>query len=66
QTESEPFTSDRPGYIDEKIYRRLKDKEQIMYDAVDDITLSIEYSKTEIIDAMNIIDDERKRIRRNE
>ncbi|WP_086312307.1 hypothetical protein A5821_000084 [Enterococcus sp. 7F3_DIV0205] len=65
QTESEPVTSGRPGYIDEKIYRRLKDKEQIMYDAVDDNTLSIEYSEDEIVDAIKIIDEERKRIRVN-
>lgn len=65
QTGSEPVTSGRPGYIDEKIYRRLKDKEQIMYDAVDDNTLSIEYSEDEIVDAIKIIDEERKRIRVN-
>lgn len=62
QTASEPIDSYRPGYIDEKIYNRLKDKEKIMYDAIDDETLSIEYSKDEILDAIKIIDEERQRI----
>ena len=56
--------SDRPGFIDQKIYERLKEKEQIMYGAVDDNTLSIEYSSDEIEDAIKIIDEERKRIKR--
>lgn len=62
QTESQPFDSYMPGYIDEKIYNRLKDKEILMYDAIDDKTLSIEYSKNEILDAIKIIDEERQRI----
>ena len=65
QTESEEITSDRPGYIDEKIYYRLKEKERIMYDAIDDNTLSIEYSEDEIEDAINIIAEERSRISEN-
>lgn len=66
QTKSEDFTSNRPGYIDEKIYERLKDKEQIMYRAIDDNTLSIEYSEDEIAEAIKIIDEERRRICKNE
>lgn len=62
QTKDEDVFSDRPGYIDQKIYKRLKDKEQIMYDAIDNNTLSIEYSENEIQDAIRIIDEERKRI----
>lgn len=62
QTASQPFDSYMPGYIDEKIYNRLKDKEILMYDAIDDKTLSIEYSENEILDAIKIIDEERQRI----
>lgn len=62
QTKSEDVFSSRPGYIDEKIYSRLKEKEQIMYSAIDDNTLSIEYSENEILDAIKIIDEERKRM----
>ena len=62
QTVSEGMNSFRPGFIDEKIYYRLKDKERLMYDAIDDGTLSIEYSKDEIYDAIKIIDEERKRM----
>lgn len=62
QTLSEDAFSDRPGYIDEKIYERLKEKENIMYGAIDDNTLSIEYSESEIFDAIRIIDEERERI----
>lgn len=65
QTLSEDTLSTRPGYIDEKIYGRLKEKEQIMYGAIDDSTLSIEYSTNEILDAIRIIDEERKRINTN-
>ncbi|WP_232226892.1 DEAD/DEAH box helicase [Marinilactibacillus sp. 15R] len=65
QTLSEDALSTRPGYIDEKIYGRLKEKEQIMYGAIDDSTLSIEYSTNEILDAIRIIDEERKRINTN-
>lgn len=62
QTKSEDIYSNRPGYIDEKIYRRLKEKEVVMYKAIDDNTLSIEYSENEVLDAVRIIDEERKRI----
>ena len=55
----------RPGYIDEKIYRRLKEKERLMYEAIDDKTLSIEYSENEILEAIKIIDEERQRINKN-
>lgn len=65
QTASENFDSFRPGYIDEKIYRRLKEKEKLMYEAIDDKNLSIEYSENEIHDAIKIIDEERQRINRN-
>lgn len=66
QTESEDIISGRPGYIDEKIYERLKAKEQIMYEAIDDDTLSIEYTEDEIKESIKIIDDERRRIKQNE
>ncbi|WP_277220561.1 SNF2-related protein [Peptoniphilus vaginalis] len=62
QTASEPIESFRPGYIDEKVYTRLKEKEKLMYEAIDDKTLSIEYSENEILDAIKIIDEERRRI----
>jgi len=62
QTQSEEASSIRPGYIDQRIYSRLKEKEQIMYGAIDDNTLSIEYSKDEILDAIKIIDEERERV----
>lgn len=62
QTKSEDRFSNRPGYIDQKIYSRLKEKEQIMYGAIDDNTLAIEYSKNEVLDAIRIIDEERERI----
>ena len=35
-----------------------------MYEAIDDDTLSIEYSVDEILEAIKIIDEERKRINR--
>lgn len=66
QTESEDSTSSRPGYIDAKIYGRIKEKGQIMYDAIDNNTLSIEYSEDEIMEAIKIIDEERRRINQNE
>ncbi|WP_252897701.1 helicase-related protein [Amylolactobacillus amylophilus] len=62
QTAGEDAFSDRPGYIDEKIYARLKEKENIMYSAIDDNTLSKEYPDNEIDEAIKIIDEERKRI----
>ena len=65
QTASEYLDSYRPGYIDEKIYDSLKYKERLMYKAIDDKTLSIEYSENEILDAIKIIDEERQRMNRN-
>lgn len=65
QTASEYLDSYRPGYIDEKIYSRLKHKERLMYEAIDNKNLSIEYSKDEILDAIKIIDEERQRINKN-
>jgi len=65
QTKAEDIHSSRPGYIDQKIYKRLKEKEQIMYKAIDDNTLSIEYSVDEIKSAIDIIDEERKRVQLN-
>lgn len=65
QTKSEDIMSDRHGFIDEKIYGRLKDKEQRMYDAIDDNTLSIDYSEDEITEAIKIINEERKRLDKN-
>lgn len=62
QTRGESSFSDRPGFIDEKIYERLKDKEQVMYDAIDNNELFIEFSENEILDAIHIIDEERNRI----
>ncbi|WP_127849227.1 SNF2-related protein [Lacticaseibacillus hulanensis] len=63
QTKDEDASSDRPGYIDEKIYRRLKAKEEIMYGAVDNDKLGIEYSEDEILEAIKMIDEERNRIK---
>lgn len=65
QTTAEDVFSNRPGFIDEKVYKRLKEKEQVMYGAIDDNTLSIEYSENEIRDAIKIIDEERERINRS-
>ena len=65
QTASEALDSYRPGYIDEKIYNRLKLKERLMYKAIDDKTLSIEYSDNEILEAIKIIDEERQRMNKN-
>ncbi|MDE8037836.1 SNF2-related protein [Erysipelothrix rhusiopathiae] len=61
QTASEDAISSRPGFIDEKIYSRLKDKEDLMYKAIDG-TLPVEYSDDEIREAIKIIDEERIRI----
>ena len=44
----------------------MKDKEKLMYEAIDDKTLVVEYSKNEILDAIKIIDEERKRINRED
>jgi len=66
QTESEDYMSNRPGYIDDKIYKRIKEKEQIMYEAIDDNTLSVEYSEDEITEAIKIIEEERRRIKKYE
>lgn len=65
QTEDQSWSSYRPGFIDEKIYRRLKEKEKIMYDAIDNKDLSIEYDMDEIEEAIRIIDEERERIKKN-
>lgn len=62
QTKDEDWSSYRPGFIDQKIYERIKEKEQIMYRAIDDNSLTIEYSENEINDAIKIIDLERNRI----
>ena len=64
QTQEEDIISNRPGFIDQKIYRRLKDKEQVMYGAVDDNTISVSYSQDEILDAIHIVDEERNRIKK--
>lgn len=64
QTKDEDWSSYRPGFIDEKIYRRLKEKEQIMYSAIDNSNLSVEYGVNDILDAIKIIDEERERIRK--
>ena len=66
QTDSESSMSSRPGYIDRKIYERIKEKEQIMYTAIDDNTLLVEYNEDEITEAIKIIDEERRRIKKNE
>lgn len=65
QTEDEDWASYRPGFIDQKVYKRLKEKEQIMYGAIDNDNLSIEYNQNEILEAIKIIDEERERILRN-
>lgn len=63
QTKEEDWSSYRPGFIDEKIYKRLKEKEEIMYEAIDNNNLSIEYNVNEILEAIKIIDEEKERIR---
>ena len=63
QTKDEELTSYRPGFIDQKIYNRLAEKEEIMYGAIDNDTLSVEYSEKEILEAIEIIEEERKRIK---
>lgn len=65
QTKDEGLLSSKAGFIDQKIYSRLKDKEQIMYGAIDNDELSIEYSENEIEEAIKIIDEERMRINTN-
>lgn len=65
QTEGEDLFSDRPGFIDQKIYNRLKEKEEIMYDAIDNNLLEVEYKEDEIQNAIKIINEERKRINKN-
>lgn len=54
-----------PGYIDKKIYNRLKDKERQMYEAIDNKNLSIEYDEDEIQEAIKIIDEEKRRMNKN-
>lgn len=51
----------RNGFIDEKIYARLKEKENMMYEAIDNNSLSIEYSENDLFEAIRIIDEERRR-----
>ncbi len=65
ETRSEDESSGRPGFIDQNIYERLKDKEKIMQNAIDRNTLGVEYSDDEIADAIKIIDLERSRIKHN-
>lgn len=65
QTKDEEYTSSRAGYIDQKIYSRLKEKEKIMYKAIDSKDLFVEYSKEEIEEAIEIINEERMRIDKN-
>lgn len=65
QTKSEPADSGNAGYVDEKIYRKLKKKEETMYNAIDNGDLKIEFSQNEIDEAISIIDEERKRIIKN-
>lgn len=65
QTKSEPADSGNAGYVDEKIYRKLKKKEEVMYNAIDNGDLTIEFSQNEIDEAISIIDEERKRITKN-
>lgn len=65
ETLSENEDSGLPGYIDQKIYDRLKEKEDVMNKAIDNDTLSIEYSDNEIAEAIKIIDSERSRIQKN-
>lgn len=65
QTKSESADSGNAGYVDEKIYRKLKKKEEVMYNAIDNGDLTIEFSQNEIDEAISIIDEERKRITKN-
>lgn len=65
ETRGEDSTSDRPGYIDQLIYERLEEKEEVMHDAIDNDNLEIQYSHDEIEEAIKIIDDERNRITKN-
>lgn len=65
QTKSEPSGSDRAGYIDSKIYEKLKRKEEIMQQAIDSGKLSLDFSENEIEEAIEIIEAERSRMRQN-
>ncbi|MCY7079322.1 SNF2-related protein [Streptococcus oralis subsp. tigurinus] len=65
QTKSEPADSGNAGYVDEKIYEKLKKKEETMYNAIDNSNLKIEFSQNEIDEAISIIDEERNRILKN-
>ena len=65
QTKSELADSGNAGYVDEKIYRKLKKKEEVMYKAIDNGDLKIEFSQNEIDEAISIIDEERNRILKN-
>ncbi|CAI3447697.1 DEAD/DEAH box helicase family protein [Enterococcus cecorum] len=62
QTAPEDSNSFNPGYIDSKIYNRLKKKEKIMSEMIDNKNITVEYSLDEILDAIKIIDEERDRI----
>lgn len=64
-TQSQSSNSTEPGYIDQKIYEKLKDKEQRMYAAIDNGNLNLDYSDDEIEEAISIINQERKRIEKN-
>lgn len=65
QTNSEADDSGRVGYIDSKIYDRLKRKEEIMNEAIDNDNLTLLYSENEIKEAIKIIEDERTRVSKN-
>ncbi|WP_255264741.1 SNF2-related protein [Streptococcus sobrinus] len=65
QTQAESPESGRAGYIDEQIYKALKKKEDVMYKAIDNNRLDIEFPENEIEEAIKIIDKERQRIQKN-
>lgn len=62
QTKSEPADSGYAGYIDEKIYDRLKKKEEIMHGAIDRNVLNVDFSENELKEAIKVIDEERERM----
>lgn len=64
-TKSQSYESTEPGYIDQKIYEKLKEKEKRMYESIDNNKLSLDYSDDEIKQAISIIDKERERIENN-
>lgn len=65
ETRGEDVNSGKPGFVDQKIYKRLKEKEQVMAEVIDKDSLAVEYSNDEIEDAIKIIDAERDRIVNN-